>query len=110
MLILNEHEKFIIGRVQVHKNYDRMIYMISNERTKEAFFRDMFSCKNYNLSYEKWIEENIGFIKLKNGMYITGKNIKEVKIIIKKILEAEHIDERYILKLGLVIEAILKYL
>lgn len=110
MLILNEYEKSIIGKVQVHKSYDKMMYMISNERTREGFFRDMLSSKNYNLSYEEWIKENIGFVKLKNGMYITGKNIKEVKIIIKKILEAEQIDEKYIIKPGLVIEAILKYL
>lgn len=110
MLVLNENEKFIIGRVQVHKSYDKMMYMVSNERTRELFFREIFSSKNYNLSYEEWIKENVGFIKLKNGMYITGKNIKEIKTIIKKIFEAEKIDEKYIIKPGLIIEAILKYL
>lgn len=57
MLILTENEKSIIGRVQVHKDYNKLMYMISTEGNRELFFRDMFSSKNYRITFEEFIEK-----------------------------------------------------
>lgn len=110
MLVLTEREKYIIGRVSVHKDYEKMMYMISTDGNRYKFFREMAKQKNYSLSFEKWFKTSIGYVDLKNGMYITGGNIKEVEDILKRIFKEEKIKSKDITRVGDIMDLILKYL
>nr|WP_293991631.1 hypothetical protein [uncultured Fusobacterium sp.] len=102
MLNLSDREKEIIGKIEVHKDFDKIMYIYSRERIREAYFKEIFKTKNYNLSFLEWFKKNVEYIELKNHMYITRPGIKidEVRKILDKIFKAEGIKEKDIKKPG----------